>query len=58
MERILPFTQTDLDDHHVMILDAITDVYAWFGSRATKAEKVIALQTIQVRARLEGIEEG
>ena len=32
-----------------MILDAITEVFAWFGARSTKPERLIAMHTIQVR---------
>jgi hypothetical protein len=49
MERVLPFAQEDLDDQHVMLLDAVTEVYAWFGGRASKEEKLLALHTMQAR---------
>lgn len=48
VEHIARPTQEDLDNDHVMILDTLSEVYIWIGERATKNEKVLALETAQM----------
>ncbi|KAL2917780.1 hypothetical protein HK105_202653 [Polyrhizophydium stewartii] len=39
------FTQEDLDGTMVMILDAVSHVFVWFGGSARPSEKLVALET-------------
>ena len=48
VEEIIKFTQDDLDNDHVVILDGFNHVFIWFGDKATSTEKELALDTAQV----------
>jgi advillin len=45
VEEIFNFTQEDLIDDDVMLLDVVTSVYVWVGSNASEEEKAKAVQT-------------
>lgn len=48
MEEIPNFTQEDMLDDDVMILDIGTTVYLWIGSGCNAEEKTKAMETAQV----------
>ena len=50
VEEIIKFTQDDLDNDHVVILDGFNHLFIWFGDKATSTEKELALDTAQVSA--------
>ncbi|KAI9095529.1 hypothetical protein DFS34DRAFT_180177 [Phlyctochytrium arcticum] len=45
IEEIPMFTQDDLDPNTVMILDAFSTIYVWFGPLTKVNEKVIGMET-------------
>jgi advillin len=45
VEEIFNFTQDDLIDDDVMILDTYSEVFVWVGTKATREEKDTALTT-------------
>jgi villin 1/advillin len=45
VEEIFNFTQDDLIDDDVMILDTYGDVFVWVGNKSTKEEKDTAMKT-------------
>ena len=48
MEEVLDFTQEDLEEDDVMILDAWTQLFVWVGAMARKEEKQEAVKTAVV----------
>jgi len=42
------FTQDDLENSHVYILDCITEIYVWIGGKSMQNEKTIGMETAQV----------
>ncbi|BFZ02567.1 hypothetical protein BsWGS_05606 [Bradybaena similaris] len=48
VEEIVDFTQEDLIEDDVMILDAIDEVFVWVGNAANAIEKKESLQTVMV----------
>ena len=49
MEEILDFSQEDLEEDDVMILDAWTQLFVWIGKTARSEEKQEAIKTALVR---------
>ena len=47
VEEIVKFTQDDLDNDHVVIVDGFNHLFVWFGDKAPPAEKELALDTAQ-----------
>ncbi len=45
VEEVEPFSQEDLIEDDVMILDTFTEVYAWFGSGSNEMEKKRGYET-------------
>ncbi len=48
MEEVLDFTQEDLEEDDVMILDAWTQLFVWVGATARTEEKQEAVKTALV----------
>lgn len=48
VEEVLNFSQEDLEEDDVMILDAWTQLFIWVGSKARKEEKREAIRTAVV----------
>ena len=48
VEEILDFTQEDLEEDDVMILDAWTQLFVWVGASARREEKQEAVSTAVV----------
>ena len=48
VEEIVKFTQDDLDNDHVVIVDGFNHLFVWFGDKASPAEKEFALDTAQM----------
>ena len=48
VEEIFDFTQEDLEEDDVMILDAWTQLFVWVGATARKEEKQEAIKTAVV----------
>ncbi|KAI8910469.1 hypothetical protein EDD86DRAFT_225948 [Gorgonomyces haynaldii] len=42
-----PFVQEDFDNQRVMILDAVTHIFVWFGTESKPNEKKIGLQVVR-----------
>ena len=51
VEEILDFTQEDLEEDDVMILDAWTELFVWIGQSARNEEKHDAIKTALVGLR-------
>eukprot|EP01136_Pigoraptor_vietnamica_P033761 Opistho-1_new@96934 len=47
VERVFEFTQDDLDDDRVCILDTGADIYMWFGTRAKSVVKRLSMEATQ-----------
>jgi len=45
VEEIFNFTQSDLDDDDVFILDTFNEVYVWVGSGSNEIEKKMAMES-------------
>ena len=45
IERVFDFTQEDLDDEDVFILDVYTAIFLWVGEHANESEKAAAVET-------------
>ena len=48
VEEVLDFTQEDLEEDDVMILDAWTQLFVWVGKDARREEKQEAIKTALV----------
>ena len=48
MEEVLDFSQEDLEEDDVMILDAWKELFVWVGESARKEEKQEAIKTAVV----------
>ena len=48
MEEVLDFSQEDLEEDDVMILDAWKELFVWVGESARKEEKHEAIKTAVV----------
>ena len=48
VEEVLDFTQEDLEEDDVMILDAWKELFVWVGESARKEEKQEAIKTALV----------
>ena len=48
VEEVLDFTQQDLEEDDVMILDAWKELFVWVGESARKEEKHEAIKTALV----------
>ena len=50
MEEVLDFSQEDLEEDDVMILDAWKELFVWVGESARKEEKREAIKTAVVNS--------
>ena len=48
MESIFDFSQADLEEEDVYLLDSHTSIFVWIGKQANDEEKKLALETAQV----------
>lgn len=51
VEEVTDFSQSDLSQDDVMILDAYNEVYVWIGDHANDLEKRMAMETAMVRKK-------
>ena len=57
VEPIFDFSQADLEEEDVYLLDCFTTVFIWIGSAANETEKTSALETAKVYVQAQGYSE-
>merc|ERR1719253_1310923 len=57
VEPIYDFSQADLEEDDVYLLDVFTNLYVWIGSEANEQEKSMALTTATEYAKANGYSE-
>jgi len=54
MEAVFDFSQADLEEEDVYLLDSHTSIFVWIGKQANDEEKKLALETAQVYLSKQG----
>ncbi len=49
VERILPFSQDDLQTEDVFLLDTFEEIFLWFGQKSLEKNQKLMIQVAQVR---------
>ena len=57
VDPIFDFSQADLEEEDVYLLDCFTTVFIWIGSAANEQEKTMALETAKVYVQAQGYSE-